>query len=107
MNAEEIIERMGGRRAVKALTGVTDGNISHWITRNCIASHWIRFFIALRPELDWFELLHGNTLEYTDLLNHEPVLRTRFHRLKQLKKTIDRLKEKAEALEATNTSDRA
>jgi hypothetical protein len=100
MNAEEIIERVGGRRAVKSLTGVTEGNISHWITQNYIASHWIRFFIALRPELDWYELLHGNTQKYTDLLNHEPVLRTRVHRLKQLKKSIDHLQQKANSIEA-------
>lgn len=98
MNVAKIVEHMGGRRAVRALTGVTDGQVTHWFTQEYIASHWIRFFIALHPEFDWFELLHGNTLEYTDLLNHEPVLHTRFQRLKQLKKTVERLKRKAEVI---------
>lgn len=98
MKVGEIIDGIGGRRAIQGLTGLTPGQISHWIKRDYIASHWIRFFIALKPELDWVELLHGNTREFTDLLNHEHVVTTRLARLGRLRKSVNRLKREADAL---------
>ncbi|MFG7180710.1 hypothetical protein ACGYQ5_14375 [Burkholderia pseudomallei] len=107
MDVDRIINSVGGRNAVVCLTGLSPGQISHWVRNGYIASHWIRFFIALKPELDWFELLQGNTLEYTDLLNHEPILRTRFARLGGVRKSIGRLKRKLEDAENQYADDRA
>lgn len=98
MKAGDIIDGVGGRRAVIALTGLSSGQLSHWIKYNYIASHWIRFFIALKPELDWLDLLQGDTREYTDLLNHEHVIRTRLGRLGKLKQTVNRLTREANEL---------
>lgn len=107
MNVEHIIDSVGGRNSVMCLTGVTSSQVSHWIKNNYIASHWIRFFIALKPELDWFDLLQGNTLEYTDLLNHEPILRTRFARLRGVKGSITRLKRRVDGAENEYADERA
>ncbi|KWN78346.1 hypothetical protein WM28_10690 [Burkholderia ubonensis] len=98
MKVEQIIKQVGGRRAICGLTGVTESLISHWIKRNYISSHWIRFFIALKPELDWPDLLHGNTSEYTDLMNHEHVIRSRLASIHRLRSRVKRLKQEHEQL---------
>ncbi|WP_423396060.1 hypothetical protein [Burkholderia sp. LMG 21824] len=91
MQVLRIIKEVGGRPAIVRLTGLHVSLISHWIKQDYIPSHWIRFFIALKPELDWPELLDGNTLEYTDLMNHEHVIRTRLSQLSRLRKRVKKL----------------
>jgi len=93
MKVDAIIRQVGGRRCITGLTGVSESLISHWIKQQYIPSHWIRFFIALKPELDWPDLLNGNTSEYTDLMNHEHVIRSRLSQLARLRKRVKQLKE--------------
>jgi DNA-binding transcriptional regulator YdaS (Cro superfamily) len=81
MNVSAIIEAMGGRPSVARLTGVKAPQISHMFTREYIPSHHIRLFIALRPELDWNELLNSNTCDYIDVLTYKGVQDLRFARL--------------------------
>ncbi|WP_059986330.1 hypothetical protein [Burkholderia ubonensis] len=107
MKVEQIIKQVGGRRAICGLTGVTESLISHWIKQNYISSHWIRFFIALKPELDWPDLLHGNTSEYTDLMNHDHVIRTRVARLGRLRLKVSRLRRKCSELVAAPADEQA
>lgn len=68
MKAKEIIEAMGGLPYVRSLTGVTRSMVYLMISSESIASHHIRLFIAIRPELDWPNLLEADIAEYTDLL---------------------------------------
>ncbi|WP_448167709.1 hypothetical protein [Burkholderia ambifaria] len=93
MKVDRIIKDMGGRRCVKGLTGISESLISHWYKRQYIPTHWIRFFIALKPELDWPDLLNGNTSEYTDLMNHEHVIRSRLTQINRLRKRVKQLKQ--------------
>ena len=81
MKVAEIIEAMGGRPSVTGLTGVKASQISHMFTRNHIPSHHIRLFIALRPELNWDDLLNGNTHVYMPLLTDKGVSANRFARV--------------------------
>lgn len=81
MNVPAIIAAMGGRRAVARLTGVKAPQISHMFTRKYIPSHHVRLFIALKPELDWNELLNSNTRDYAEVLMYEGVQDLRFARL--------------------------
>jgi hypothetical protein len=82
MNVSAIIEAMGGRPSVARLTGVKAAQISHMFTRKYIPSHHIRLFIALRPELNWDELLNANTLEYIPVLMDKGVRDIRYARLR-------------------------
>jgi hypothetical protein len=68
MKVNEIIDAMGGRAHVRMLTGVTRGMIHLMVTNANIAPHHIRFFIALRPELDWPVLLDADLDQFADLL---------------------------------------
>lgn len=81
MNVGAIVDAMGGRLSVARLTGVKAPQISHMFTRQYIPSHHIRLFIALKPELDWIELLNSNTLEYIHVLSYRGVQDLRFARL--------------------------
>ena len=81
MRVREIIEAMGGRQAVQALSGIKTAQISHCITREYIPAHHIRLFIALRPELDWGYLLNFNTQDYIAVLTDQGVQRNREIRL--------------------------
>jgi hypothetical protein len=49
MNANQVIEVMGGRKAVMKITGLSKGRISQWITQNHIPNSWLAAFRALKP----------------------------------------------------------
>jgi hypothetical protein len=82
MQVGAIIEAVGGREAAQRLMGVGSAQVSHMYARGYIPAHHVRLFIALFPELDWYTLLHGDTLEYTEILLHPCVQSVRQHRLK-------------------------
>ncbi|MGF7131948.1 hypothetical protein P3T40_003431 [Paraburkholderia sp. EB58] len=50
MNANQVIDVMGGRREVMRITGLSKGRISQWITGNHIPGSWLVAFRALKPE---------------------------------------------------------
>jgi hypothetical protein len=49
MNAEQIVQAMGGRKRVMEITGLTKGRISQWIIENHIPTPWLKLFRALQP----------------------------------------------------------
>jgi hypothetical protein len=51
MDAKSLIQAAGGRKKVMQMTGLTRGQISHWVVDNYIARHWILFFQAKFPEI--------------------------------------------------------
>lgn len=51
MDAADIIERLGGSKAVQALTGLTKGRISQWKTENHIPKSWKKFLQSIRPDV--------------------------------------------------------
>lgn len=50
MNANQVIEVMGGRKEVMKITGLSKGRISQWISQNHIPPSWLVAFRALKPE---------------------------------------------------------
>ena len=82
MKVHAIIEAMGGRACVARLWGVGSAQISHCYTRDYIPAHHIRLCIALRPELDWNDLLHSDTSLYIHVLLDSGVQNVRAVRLK-------------------------
>ncbi|HEX7907294.1 MAG TPA: hypothetical protein VF534_04280 [Paraburkholderia sp.] len=50
MNANQVIEVMGGRQEVMRITGLSKGRISQWIKGNHIPASWLVAFRALKPE---------------------------------------------------------
>jgi len=57
MNSRKVIEAVGGRKQVIAMTGLTRGRISQWVTENDIPTPWLKFFEAKFPDLDWDALV--------------------------------------------------
>jgi len=52
MNANKIIDSLGGTSAVAELTGVTTGAVSQWRTsENGVPWHWLKFFAQIRPDV--------------------------------------------------------
>jgi len=51
MNANQIIQAMGGRRRVMEITGLSKGRISQWASGNHIPDAWMVAFRAINPEL--------------------------------------------------------
>lgn len=82
MNVDAIIQAMGGRASVVRLCGVKAAQVSHMYTRQYIPSHHIRLFIALRPELNWDELLNSDTQVYIPVLTDKGVQNVRYARLR-------------------------
>jgi len=52
MDAKTLITEFGGRQKVMAMTGLSKGRISQWVTTDEIPLAWLRFFKAKRPRLD-------------------------------------------------------
>lgn len=50
MNANQVIDVMGGRKAVMKITGLSKGRISQWISQNHIPRSWLVAFRTLKPE---------------------------------------------------------
>ena len=82
MNVEQILSQMGGDRAVRRLTHSSPSTISQMKARRKIADHHLRFFIALRPELDWFFLLGDDVSRFVVLINEQSVRRLRLARMR-------------------------
>lgn len=51
MNADEIIQAMGGRAKIMQITGLSKSRISQWSTANRIPAAWMVAFRALNPSL--------------------------------------------------------
>jgi hypothetical protein len=51
MDAHEIIEALGGTKAVQGLTGLSKGRISQMRTQNHIPRSWRLLFEEKRPDL--------------------------------------------------------
>lgn len=49
MNANQVIEVMGGRKEVMKITGLSKGRISQWVNENHIPPSWLVAFRALKP----------------------------------------------------------
>lgn len=49
MNANQVIEVMGGRKEVMRITGLSKGRISQWVNENHIPPSWLVAFRALKP----------------------------------------------------------
>jgi hypothetical protein len=69
MNVKQIIQSMGGRKAVSRLTGVPPHYVSQMQSQQRLADHHLRFFIALRPELEWPVLLGDDYCRFIPLIN--------------------------------------
>lgn len=89
MKVKEIIAAMGGRPYVQRLCGVGKAQLSKFHTLPYIPVHHIKLFIALRPELDWNDLLHSHTLPYISVLTDKGVRDVRYARLRRIKNTAD------------------
>jgi hypothetical protein len=50
MNANQVIEVMGGRKEVMKITGLSKGRISQWVNENHIPPSWLVAFRAMKPE---------------------------------------------------------
>lgn len=87
MKVDEIYAAMGGRNRIMRLTDLQPPQVSRMYTRNRITDHWIRFFIALRPELDWHYLLENDSLQFTEILSDSGIRNIRDARLLQSKNT--------------------
>ena len=55
MNAKQIIEVVGGRKAIMALTGLKRAAISHWVTQNYIPDHWVLLLRSTYPKIRYTE----------------------------------------------------
>ncbi|ARK56281.1 hypothetical protein [Burkholderia pseudomallei] len=82
MNVEKILIEMGGDRAVRQLLHSSPSAISQMKGRRKIADHLVRFFIALRPELDWPGLLEHDLPRFSALINEKTVRRLRAVRMR-------------------------
>lgn len=47
--AQQIIDLMGGRKAVMEITGLTKGRISQWVSENSIPRYWLLEFHLRNP----------------------------------------------------------
>lgn len=50
MNAEKVIEIMGGRKRVMQITGLSKGRISQWVGEDRIPHAWMMAFRAMKPK---------------------------------------------------------
>lgn len=51
MDVADLIDRLGGSKAVQGITGLSKGRISQWRTENHIPRPWLKFLQSSRPEL--------------------------------------------------------
>jgi hypothetical protein len=86
MKVKAIIDAMGGRPYVVRVCGISNSQVSHFFKLNQIPSHWIKLFIALRPELDWPDLLNSVTHEYAAVLSDKALRDVRYARLRNIKR---------------------
>lgn len=86
MKVKAIIDAMGGRPYVMRVCGISTSQISHFFKLDQIPSHWIKLFIAMRPELEWDELLNSVTQEYAPLLSDKALRDVRYARLRNIKR---------------------
>lgn len=49
LSAKQIIDAVGGRKAVRALTGLTRGRIHQWEAEDHIPAAWMKFIEAKFP----------------------------------------------------------
>ncbi|KAA1015951.1 hypothetical protein FVF58_00940 [Paraburkholderia panacisoli] len=77
MNVKQIVQLMGGRNAVSRLTGVPPHYVSQMQSQHRLADHYLRFFIALRPELEWAVLLGDDYCRFIPLINDKALTRLR------------------------------
>lgn len=49
MDANQIVQAMGGRAAVIQITGLTRGRIAQWVANNQIPRAWLQAFHAMKP----------------------------------------------------------
>lgn len=49
MTAADVIEALGGNKAVQKLTGLSKGRISQWRTENHIPALWLRVLRREKP----------------------------------------------------------
>lgn len=82
MNVEKILSEMGGGRSVRRLIHSSPSTISQMKARQKIADNIVRFFIALRPELDWPDLLDADLPRFSALINEKTVRRLRAARMR-------------------------
>ncbi|WP_439891577.1 hypothetical protein ACS7SF_02755 [Ralstonia sp. 25C] len=87
MDARQIIAAFGGVSNVMRITGVTRSRVSHFAVRNEIPHHYVRLFIALRPELNWVDLLGNEYPHYGAILHDAGIEKMRMQRLRELKST--------------------
>ncbi|OYD65985.1 UNVERIFIED_ORG: hypothetical protein BDU10_8637 [Burkholderia sp. CF145] len=80
MNVKLIVKLMGGRKAVSRLTGVPPHYVSQMQSQHRLADHHLRFFIALRPELEWSVLLGDDYERFTTLINEKALRNLRVRR---------------------------
>ncbi|MBK3333526.1 hypothetical protein GA845_00575 [Burkholderia pseudomallei] len=79
---EKILSEMGGGLSVRRLIHSSPSTISQMKARQKIADHLVRFFIALRPELDWPDLLDVDLPRFSALINEKTVRRLRAARMR-------------------------
>lgn len=92
MKVKEIIDAMGGKAYVQRLTGVKKAQLSKFHNVPYIPVHHIKLFIALRPELDWPELLNSHTSPYIPVLTDKGVRDVRYARVRRIKQKGDLIK---------------
>lgn len=69
MQVQPIITAMGGRQAVMDLTGINSPAFSQMKSRGRIPDHHLRYFIALKPHLDWEDLLETDYSRFSTLFS--------------------------------------
>lgn len=92
MNVKAIIAAMGGKAYVQRLTGVKKAQLSKFHNVPYIPVHHIKLFIALRPELNWPELLNSHTLPYIPVLTDKGVRDVRYARIRNMRRKADLIK---------------
>lgn len=90
MKVGEIYDAMGGRGYIMRITDLQPPRVSRMYTQNHIPSHWIRFFIALRPELDWPYLLDSDSRKFAEILANTSIRDLRMQRMRAQRKAQNR-----------------
>lgn len=83
MDVEKILIAMGGDRTVRRLIDSSPSTISQMKARGSIPGHHVRLFIALRPELDWPDLLDADIARFSALINEDSIRRLRVARTRR------------------------
>ncbi|TCG08358.1 hypothetical protein BZM27_12545 [Paraburkholderia steynii] len=83
MKVLEIFELMGGRPYIMRLTDLQAARLSLMATKNHIPSHWVRLFIALRPELDWTYLLDSDSPKFMEIRANSFIRDLRAQRMRE------------------------